>query len=255
MTKLRLVVPGCLLLLASAMAGQEPVRRDPEGVSILQIAFQAMGGANLASVRDTRSVVHFTSYRDGKQESGEAVLKTYGRTMSSGEVSGRVVFTMDDRRGAVNEGSGESKRVPRMAVASAGITQIPVLSVLADWGSPDVRIEYLGLEKGDAGAFHVVRMQRKLPEDLPFGEFDLPCDFYIDSQTYLVAKLIYRMRPPINLLHSEPVEIHYGDYRPAGEIAVPFHVTYFIRGQRLSEYRVTAFATNQGAQPADFVPR
>jgi hypothetical protein len=51
---------------------------------------------------------------------------------------------------------------------------------------------------------------------------------------------------------TEPIEIHYDDYRNVAGILIPFHVTYFVRGQVRCEYQIQFFTMNQGAQPTDF---
>lgn len=95
-------------------------------------------------------------------------------------------------------------------------------------------------------------MQRPLPEGTGLGDFDAPCDLYIHPDTLLVAKLVYHIRAPQNLLQTVPIEVTYEDYRFISGIAVPFRVTYSLRGQTLSQYQVTSFGVNQGARESDF---
>jgi hypothetical protein len=136
-------------------------------------------------------------------------------------------------------------------VAGAGITHIPLLSILSDWNDPTMSLEHIGLEKlGDTPVHHVRITPPK--EDGAPKELESPCDIFLDQQSFLPLRLIYLTRPPANLRVSAPVEVIYSDYRAVAGIAVPHQVRYTVRGQFLREYRVTSFAVNRGAQASDF---
>ncbi len=243
------------LLLSVSVAAQQPAPRDPQAVALLASSFAAMEGQNLPVIQDTQATVQLTVLRDRKPVSAPATLKTLGKDMlrvESESLEGKSVFVMNGQGAAMKVGFEEPQRIPRMSVAGVGITHVPVLSILADWADPGIKLEYLGAEKEEAGAYHHVRMQRRLADGHSLGEYESPCDIYLDPLTFLVAKLVYSVRPPANLLLSEPIEVHYGEYRNVSGILVPFHVTYTLKGQLLSEYRITSFAVNQRPSETDF---
>ena len=118
-----------------------------------------------------------------------------------------------------------------------------------------MELEYIGQESLNERSVHHVRLRNlREPEDA-FNDLTADIDVYIDATTLLVTKLVYPIRPAVNLKLSEPVEVTYSDYRAASGLAIPFHVTYAVRGRVFREYRVTEFSVNRGAQDSDFEVR
>jgi len=126
-------------------------------------------------------------------------------------------------------------------VAEAGNWLIPVLSVIADSGSADLAVTYVGLE----GSTHHLQLLRT-SQDPMLADVISPCDIYVDAKTFIPTKLIYNLHPPANLQARIPAEVTYSDWRTVGGLAIPFDIKYSVRGHVLTEYQIQSFAINVG---------
>ena len=250
-------VPLFLLLalgLVVSAYGQQLSRRDLQALVILQTSFAAMGGGNLVAIRDTEILAQVTAPRDDGMAMSAVKMWTLGTRnlrIESTSADGPAVLVVNEQAASMKAGGEAAQFIPRRSVANGGITHIPLLSILSDWSDPSTQLEYVGIEKLGNSPVHHVRITQPVPADVP-KEVESPCEIFIDSQSLLVVKLVYLMRPPENLRISVPVEVTYSDYRPTAGIAVPFQIRYTLRGQLLRQYQVTSFAVNRGAQASDF---
>jgi hypothetical protein len=194
----------------------------------------------MSAIRDTEMQVQLTHIGKSGTAVSTVTLRTLGAhalRVDSSSVEGPSVFVLNARSAYAKTGANQPHYIPRRAVAPAGITQIPLFSVLSGWNDQAMRVEYVGLEiQGNSSAHHV-RITPPLPATAP-GELESPCEVFIDPQSYLVLRIVYLTRAPENLRVSVPTEAAYFDYRVVAGIAVPFHVKYSIRSQLFREHRV-----------------
>jgi hypothetical protein len=253
-----------LSALASSSHAQQPaatqtapsaLQRDPQALSILSRSFAAMGGNNVSAIHDTVLQVQVTSADPTGQRTYSGTLKTLAGGMLREDLNlpeGPAVLV---QRGGIAQSSQSAlpaKLAGAKSLADAGITHIPVFSILKDWADPSLRVEYVGLEKLDAAQAYHVRVHRTPDPKIAGSEFSSQVEFFIDAESFLVSRLIYSMHPATNLAISEPVEVRYQDFRLFSGILVPFQVSSFVRGHLLSSYTVTSFAANQNLSDADF---
>ena len=241
------------LVFCSTLIAQQSPPRDPQAVAILQRSFVAMGGANLAAIRGTEIQAQVAVPKDGGISVSPATIKTLGFQNFRFE-SGTSLFIANDQAASIQTGAETPQSLSRRSIGKAGITHLPLLSILADWNEPTMRAEYIGIVKLGNATAHQVRLTPSVSADIP-KELESPCEIFIDPQSLLVIKLIYLLRAPGNLRFSAPMEVFYSDYRTFGGIAVPFVVTYKFRGQLTQEYRVTSVSFHHGLQVSDFQPR
>ncbi|SRR6266566_3858336 len=215
------------------------------------------GAAGLSAIHDTLIQAQVTVPRkDGPVTTG-VTIRTMGTSSLRVEASpadGPSILTLNNQQAWLKVGTDPAEYIPRVAIASAGITYVPLLSILANWSDPGMRVEYIGLEKLGISTAHHVRLTPPLEDDLP-PELESPCDIFIDPLSFLVLKLIYVIRPPASLVNKVSLEIAYSDYRAVSGILIPYRLTHTINGQLARDYRVTSFSVNLGAQPGDFEVR
>lgn|SRR5262249_1168610 len=248
-----------LLSFVSPISAQQSVQtslpRDPQAIRLLTDSLSTMlHGVDLSQVRDTYTAAQRTSIENGETQIASVIFKTLGTKMLRVETDspdGKSLFVISGERAALNTGAEAVQRIPRRSVGDDGITHLSVLSVLSSSNDPGVKLQYLGLEKLGNASFHHVRMQRPLTAE-GVAESYSPYDIYIEPQSLLVARLQYMMHAPTNLRKTIPVQVEYTDYRSTSGILVPFHITYTVRQQKLTEYALTSFSVNSGISVTDF---
>lgn len=246
-----------VICLASRLGAQEvSPQRDVEAVAILQQSATAMGVVNLADIHDTVAQLQVTTYRGERTRTGNAVVKTLGREYSRTQTDSsdlQTVLVTRTEAAYLKTGTEKTRRIPLLSLGPAGMSEVPLLSIVGQWQDSSLKLEYAGLETRDGSSLYHLRMRRpNRAHRSELGDFAPACEAYIDPATFLVVKLVYSMRPPANLLYSEPVEVSYADYRPVSGILIPFKVSYRVRGRLVSEHQVVSFAVNQGVQQSEF---
>ena len=241
------------LVTLPAVFSQPPPPRDPQAIVALQLAETAMGRASATALQDTSATVRIVSGNpDSPPTTG--TIRTLGRdrlrtdwTTSEG-ASWHIVNATGS---FLKLGNKEERFISRKSLPGGGITHLPMLSTVSEWADVRTKLEYLGPEQDGTQTVLHIRMLR--PASIPnTGEFDNPIEIFLDPQTALIHKVVFPVRAPVNLLISEPMEVVYRDYRMVAGMAVPFRVSYRVRGNLLSECEITSFAVNQGVNANDF---
>jgi hypothetical protein len=243
--------------IGSSLSASSPPVRDAQAMAVLQQSLIVMGGPILATIQDTSATLQVTTFINGNPSVAPATIKTLGRDkfrMDYQSPDGPATFVVNGSQASLKLATGELDALPVKSNFDAGIVHLPALSMLADWVAQDMRLEYIGLEPAGSASFHHIRLTR--PSPVPDSkELESPCDIYVNSKTFLVEKLVYLIRQPTNLRHSEPMEVSYSDYRSVSGLAVPFHVTFSIRQKPYTDYQLTGFAVNRGTLQTDFTLR
>jgi len=242
-----------LIATCPAALSQSLPPRDPQAIVALQLAEMAMGRASATALQDTSATVRIVS-GNPDMPATTGTIRTLGRDRlrtdwtSSEGASWHIVNATGS---FLKLGTKEERFISRKSLPGGGITHLPMLSTVSEWADFRTKLEYLGPEQDGAQTFLHVRILR--PASIPnTGEFDEPIEIFLDPQTALIHKVVFPVRAPVNLLISEPMEVVYRDYRVVAGMAVPFRVTYRVRGNLLSECEITSFAVNQGVNPNDF---
>jgi hypothetical protein len=239
---------------SSAQQVQQTVPRDPNAATVLARSYAAMGGAAASTLHDTVLQIEVTSSDPNGQKTYRGTIKTLAGGMLREDLALPEGPSTVIQRGSVAASSAVQSEPQSQGkqLVDAGITHIPVFSILKDYANSAIQLEYVGLESFGTTQVHHIRLRRTADPTLPGSELSAPVEFYIDSQSLLVLRLVYSVHPPSNLAISEPAELRYADYRPVSGILVPFQVSTFVRGNLLSAYRVLSFAVNQNLSDADF---
>jgi hypothetical protein len=240
---------------AVSVAQDGTVKKDPEAEAILRRAYLVMGGPTLEVVQDTYAELSVKSPEGDSLSNTSVVLKTLGKKAWRTEAAtpdGMSVTVVNGLDARSQVGSEEARAFPTASVAEAGNWMIPALSIIGEWGDPEIQLEYLGLQEN--GTVHHVRMHR-LPQEGGWAAVYSPCDIFLDAVTGLPVRIAYSLHPPANLRVDIPVEVKYQDYKNISGILIPYHVTYSIRGRLVSEFHTTRFAINQGVSAFDFKVR
>ena len=243
-----------ILAVGESALSQLPPPRDLQADTVLRLAEAAMGRASAVALQDTSATVRIVS-GNAATPATTGTIRTLGpnRLRTDWTTSEGESWHIVDSTGSYLKIGGKDVRfVSRKSLPGGGITHLPMLSTFSEWSDARVKLEYLGPEQDEGRTVLHLRMLR--PASIPnTGEFDEPIEVFLDPQTALIHKVVFPVRAPVNLLISELMEVVYRDYRMVAGMAVPFRVSYRVRGNLLSECEITSFAVNQGVNANDFV--
>jgi hypothetical protein len=244
----------CCFLFVVIPLNSQIVARDPQAELLLQAAYVALGGDAARETNDTRLEATVTSYLRTGTEQGTSTLRTLGRNAwrTDSSRAGRQFTTIVNGRDARSIDTAEElpSDFPAVAIAEAGTWWLPIFSIVGEWKSPAMAIDYLGLE----GNNHRIRLRRTF-SDSAMNELSSECEVYLDAQTMLPQKLTYFLHPPDNLLKRIAVEVQYRAFRPTSGFSVPHEIDFLVRGKLAFQVTANSFAVNQGATEADFAIR
>jgi hypothetical protein len=254
--------PACfllsLLVFVSAAVAQDPPRRDPQALVVLQHAAASMGVARLASVQD--SVVEATASLPGRQPEGTITIKTKGNDRmrwdgtKGGETNSEVVS-----RGRPSRSTREGWRSgPSANSQHRRPDHLPALLLTHELPRAEVSLTYVGLEEVEGRQTYHVRVARVSNLGNPVDEQitkNSELDLFIDAQTFLVLKVYYIHLSETDWRRGVPMEIYYGDYRNVDGVLVPFHQRKVFNGTTISEIRITSVRFNVGLADTDFEVR
>jgi len=250
----------CVLITSLNLKSQQTattIQRDAQAISLLQQSLAVMGGANLAAIQDTRTMVQFRNDAANASFPFTATIATKGANLlrvDSQFPEGTSTFVIGDTdASSETPGKGISK-FSRLSFGSLIISHLPVLTIQAQ-ANVGAQIRYIGLEQDGASSVYHLTIQQPLKATDDLGTYDAPCDIFVDAKTSLITKMIGRIRPPLDLTITEEFEVRYGDYRPVGGILVPFVVAYSIGDDFVSEQRVLQFEINTAVPSSIFDTR
>lgn len=254
--KHRILTFAVVLISFAAGPSMAQVQQDAQAVSVLSSAYQAMGGSNVSSIQDTHTTVLVTE-TDGSGNSlppESVTIETSGQNVNMQNPNSGVVVIVNAAQTQMSIASSSGTNVmSSLSLGNAGITHLPVFSVLAQWSNPQVILQYVGLEQIGSENVHHIRMQQPFSQNIGLGNYDQPLDLYIDTQSFFLVKMLYVQRAPSDLTIAVQVEADYSNYQQMSGIMVPMGVTYVTNGSGTIFQAVSSFAINQGTQPNDFV--
>lgn len=262
-----------LILLASALtlplvtsaqqAQQSPPTvpsRDPQAISILQNALAAMGAHSAASIQDTLVIATTTPPADREGSPVSVTIKTKGMNMiradsTSGGNNDSVIYN----RGREFHSSSNGWRTANSANAEhKRIEHLPALMLAYELARSDYSAAYVGQETLNGRSIHHLSLTRVSATGTGVDDIltkNSRIDLFIDSQTFLIAKISFLYMATNDWRRGYPMEIYYDDYRTMNGLLVPFHQRFVYDGQPAGEMQFTSMAVNQGAADSDFEGR
>jgi len=234
-------------------SGSQTPTSDPQAITVVQSALAAMGAQSLSGVSNVQEVVSLTTYDSDGPSTTTVTITTNGASlrMDSQGSNGTSTLIMDANRAQMQSADGVEE-VPRSAFGGPGFTQIPLLSMLAHWQDQGAIVKYVGEETDGTSNVRHIRLQTPPDLTLGAGNSDAPCEIYFDSQSLLMTKLIYDIRSPADLRKTLPITVAYQNYKVVSGLAIPFSVTYTVRGTPLSNQVVQDVIVNAPVTTSEF---
>jgi hypothetical protein len=247
-----------LLLVSVSPAFSQSVASVPQGVGILQQSLSAAGmsAVTIRSFTASGTITYFwgtqpveasttVRARGGDQFRLDAKLPNGVRSVSTGQ-----------QGGGRKDADGKLASIPAHNTLAAVIPTFPYPSIAAALGDPGVTISYLGTVDDGGRRLQDVRVTRSFPKAAdPDGVLAQlsAIDYFIDSQTLLLAKAIDQVHPKESAGESYPREMQFEGYTAFNGIAVPTVVRERIAGQSTWEFRLTDIDFNSNLTDSDFL--
>ncbi len=256
-----------ILLLPITVAAQQTQQstppapsRDPQAISILRNTLAAMGGQSAASIQDTLVIATTTPPVDRGGSPVAVTIKTKGMNMIRADSTGsgnndsviynkgRELHSSSNGWSTTNSANAEHKR----------IEHLPALMLAYELARSDFSVSYIGQETLNGRSIHHLSLARVSTTGTGVDDIltkNSRLDLFIDSQTFLIAKISFLYLATNDWRRGYPMEIYYDDYRTVNGLLVPFHQRYVYDGQPAGEMQFTSMVVNQGASDSDFEGR
>jgi hypothetical protein len=169
--------------------------------------------------------------------------------------NGLSTLTFSRFRARAVEGA-ENVRLPAEVAINDYCPYFPRVGILADFPSPDVSIEYLGLETEGDRELHRIRLSNSFASDELRAPYELgtntTTEVWIDSATLLPRKLAYSVIPQQASNEPIPVEIVYAQYGNFGGRLYPTQRVKNFNGTLFAVIQIDQVSFNVGLTDADF---
>ncbi len=252
----------CVLLLAgwmvSSLSGlaQEPTASSaPDPKALLAQSLAAAGATNVNAFTASGTITYFWA---GEPVQGAATLRGRGADqfrLDADLPGGTRSFALSRRAGQRKGADGKLADIPAQNAWAGSIPAIPYPSIAAALADPAVAFTYLGLEDAGGRQFYRIRVSPNVPPETdPRGIMKQLSwiDYFVDVQTYLVAKTADLTHPKETITESYLHEIELEEYTAMGGIAVPVLIREKVGGQTTWELRLSTVVFNPNLSDADF---
>ena len=245
------------------LAAQGTPQQDPQAATIMRGSLSSMGAASYsqgtlqttsgAAVQDSQAKGTI-SFGDGS--SGDITIKTKGLGLLRHDIKtngDQITSVTNGNSGHVVQG-GNKTDLPLWIIKYQRAGHIPVLSRMAEYAQANTNLTYVGLETVAGASVHHIRISSLPTDDTPADLEDLISEFhvFVDVNSLLPVKTLSFALSPQAMQNRAPIETYYSDYRPVGGILVPFHVTSYLRGQKLADIVLSSVELNVGLSVNDF---
>lgn len=256
---LGLVCAIALWLVASKAAwAQSSVQRDQQALTILTQTIAAGGGQQLlATIQDITETGTIT-YNFANPVTGNVTVESRGLhefRIDADLPNGRRITVVNGEGGSVQEADRRNWPIYRQSAADLGSFTFPYLPLLAAMQEPSISIAYKGLVTRNGASAYDVRLQRVYskqqdPEGNQ-GEREAR-DFYIDSNTFLIASVsdtIHFGGPRDKGISHEVI---YSNYKAENGIMVPMTIQDNVQNALGFALTLSQVTVNSGLTDSNF---
>jgi hypothetical protein len=250
----------CVSYLAPCVAQQPAatsstaVLRDPQAISVMQSALNAMGSSVPGDSSATGTV---TITAGSETDSGTITILTHGSTQSveqvaTGNGTQKTVFSDGLANDSSDMAAKTSYSLELAASSQSTVFPLPLLSAIRS--SPDSALQYVGLENiGDVACHHIqVWNTYASRPDLQFLSPFSYREIWIDAKTGLPLKLAYAIREGSGATASTAAETVYSSYQNVGGVLYPFQVSRSLNGTPWMTISITSVSFNTGLTASTF---
>jgi hypothetical protein len=247
------VVYLCFVLVLSSSA-QTP-QRDAQAETVIQAALSALNGDSvpinvgwIASYQlqdvtpDLASQVTVTSLGPQLRTVTQTSAGTVTQVVSQGQVQ-------------TTDASGNRTTVTNLTLPGAGLVLLPNLELLIQDSNVNTQIVYVGAEQLAGTSVQHVQISRPLDPSLGLGNFDQPCDVYVDATSSTVSRISCPVHSASNLSSVSYVTTDYQNYTYSTQagLFVPSDVYTSANGNAISHIHLTSLNWDTSVQPSLFV--
>ena len=212
----------------TATSGSATASKDPQAVAVASSALSAMGGmANSACTLSGQLTI-----ADQSGQSFPIVLKNSGSRKMRIELSmpkGQNVMVVNDGVGTITAPGGGVRRLTGNNTAFRRAFHIPALSALAEYQSPNTKLEYRG-----AGSGSVDQIAITLAPSAQAGENFLASmsqtSFDVDRSTGFIAGMQFAHVAENDSEAKRSINVKFSDYQQINGLAIPFRQETYADG-------------------------
>ncbi len=246
------ILLGCLLLPVPAPA-QQPPKRDPNAVQLLQQAFVALEGLQKNSVSDVRVEGTLSSPSAPDQIIGTFVAKARGTDLSVETVRNgeQMAFRSLNGLGSIRA-KGKIKPLPPYNTHGLSLDILPLFARWTEFLQANASVHLVGQVNVDGAACHLVRVESEDTADPLYKNDHRKTDVFIDASTGLIAAIRYQATRGRFNTDQVSIENRFSEYRPFGTLLVPTKVKRYIMERAMVVIHVQAVQFNNGFTDAEF---
>jgi len=254
----------CISLFAFVLnpaSAQQTAPASSEGAAFLQKALAAL--ASSTPITDVTLSGSARRIAGSDDESGTAVLKALGTGPARVDLSfasgprGEVVGTGDKCLvGSWMGPDGVSHPISNHNLMSDPSWFFPAFTVARLASSAKYAVSWVGTETWNGRSVEHLSAHQPFDMQLPSGVPSLShltqMDLFLDSSTFLPARLTFNTHPDNNLEIDIPVEIVFSDYRSVNGVQAPFHIQKFFNNSLSLDLQFDSAVLNSGLSNSDF---
>jgi outer membrane lipoprotein-sorting protein len=244
---------GFALAVSAQQLSQQAPQRDPQAVSIVQLAAAAMGGV---APSDSTATGTITVVAGSLTESGTITILTRGTNQTAEQIS------LPSGLRAVIYSNGEAEETTP-SVSAAAVTELavtdkcpafPLPLLLSALINPDEVFQYIGQETLSGAAVQHVRVWNTFasnPHLQKVASFSAQ-DIWFDASSGLPLKLAYTRQAGSGAVSAIPVEVFFSNYTNVNGVLYPFQIQKSYNGTPSQTITIQRVTFNTGLTDAQF---
>lgn len=250
-----------LLLFSHPSLTAEPVSttapKDPTANSIAQRALNALGAAQIQA-NEGVIASGTLSLGGNKPATFPIVMKSRGTEQLRSELTtpkGTRITIINDGAGKIVQPDGTVRWLDTENTVSQRVTQIPALSLLAEYQLPTVSTQYMGTANVNGSTADVIALGVYSATKATSAQSESQLTqklFYIDHSSSLILRM-QEIHYSENGSDSDGVEIRYSDYRSVQGVMVPFDQQTYANGKLVFDFSVSNVSFGVTLPDSDFV--
>jgi hypothetical protein len=245
----------CVLLSLVAAGQTNNLPKDPQAISLVQNIIAASG---LTVHDNVGSETLGTITLAGDNTPHPIRILTLGNNRSRIEIGrsqGKSIRVLNMGRGIYQSESGTVTHLNPLNTLSARIEHMPVLSLMSDYASPSVKLDYIG--PGDVYGTKVVQFSASWSsadndDDQRIFLSRTKVTYSIDPQTFRIVVMDYDRAAENDSKVVTHYRVIYGPYRREAGKDIPQTVSAYANNVFSSEIKIASFKEDDAISQSEF---
>ena len=237
----------------TSLSPSQPPHRDTQGLQLLSLGYQTIGGAQRSAISDVLMQGTLASPSAPNTAIGRFVAKARGHDFSMETTANghHTIYRVLDGLGSINI-DGTIKGLAPYKTSGLTLDIFPLFARWTEFSQSEVSVQSVGQTSLDGIPCNVVHVESPGPTDKLHANDHGKVDVCINVGSGLVDSIQYKSTEGPYTISKVTIQVRYGDYRQFEGLLVPTTVTRYVNGKSAVVLHVSQVQFTNGFADGDF---